>query len=150
MKKDENTNFIPLSRFVQDLNRKNLLQLPKRVLEELTTRKDCDGVIGENYESMGASVTKLNVSRNRIASIEDCWVESLPSLTIIDASMNMLSELPTNLNLLENLKTLELANNKLSSKVVDACFLFGFGGGAGGLGGNLPNIFYNLEVLNLR
>ena len=150
VKKDENTNFIPLSRFVQDLNRKNLLQLPKRVLEELTTRKDCDGVIGENYESMGASVTKLNVSRNRIASIEDCWVESLPSLTIIDASMNMLSELPTNLNLLENLKTLELANNKLSSKVVDACFLFGFGGGAGGLGGNLPNIFYNLEVLNLR
>jgi len=65
----------------------------------------------------GSLVKTWKFSNGKISSFGDEWVEALPNITTLEATRNMISEIPSSFSKL-SLKTFEFGRNRLSSIVL--------------------------------
>ena len=66
----------------------------------------------DDYYQLGSKVKSLDVSKNRLVSLDPQWFEALRGLTALDVSRNALRDLPPNVASLR-LASLNLSGNPL-------------------------------------
>ena len=91
-----------------NLDEKNLVSLPARVLEELEFRGD--------------TVKSFTCANNRLTRVSEDWFGVLTHLTAVDFSKNGLATIPQNIADLDNLLSLSLAHNPLRAEALTPLF----------------------------